>query len=95
MHVDRYTKAVLTLIAVALTALAVHAWRDRMAVPTAEAQTAIAKYGEIQLPKSWGKIVNYSNNNFLMESSDGTLRVVDVDGKAPEYPKIKVAIKWQ
>jgi hypothetical protein len=30
-----------------------------------------------------------------MESSDGTLRIIDVDGKSPEYPKIKVQIRWQ
>ena len=95
MHLDRYMKAVFTVIAVALVALAAHAWRDRLELGKAEAQTGTPKY-EVQLPKAWGKIVNYSNGNFLMESSDGTLRIVDVDGgKSPEYPKVKVAIRWQ
>jgi hypothetical protein len=93
MRVDRYTKLVLTVIAVALAALAAHVWLDRVALPRAEAQTAVAKY-EVSLPKSWGKIVSFSNGNFLMESSDGTMRIVDVDGKAPEFPKVKTQIRW-
>ena len=94
MHVDRWTKVVLSVIAVALTALAAHAWLERLMPTTAEAQTATPKH-EVALPKSWGKIVNFSNGNLLMESSDGTLRMVDVDGKSPEYPKVKVQIRWQ
>lgn len=94
MHVDRYTKVVLTIVAAVLTSLAVHAWLDRLALSPAEAQTATPKY-EVSLPKSWGKIVNFSNGNLLMESSDGTLRMVDLDGKSPEYPKVKVQIRWQ
>jgi hypothetical protein len=94
MHFDRYTKVVLTIIAAALTALAAHAWIDRLALPSAEAQTSAPKY-EVNLPKAWGKILYFSNGNLLMESSDGTLRMVDLDGKAPEYPKVKVQIRWQ
>lgn len=94
MHVDRWTKVVLSVIAVALTALAAHAWRERLTPMTAEAATATPKH-EVLLPKAWGKIVNFSNGNFLMESSDGTMRVVDLDGKSPEYPKVKVQIRWQ
>jgi hypothetical protein len=94
MSVDRYTKVVLTIIAAALAGLAVHAWIDRIGPRAASAQTPVPKY-EIGLPRAWGKIVNYSNGNFLMESSDGTLRIVDLEGKAPEYPKVKVQIKWQ
>jgi hypothetical protein len=30
-----------------------------------------------------------------MEASDGTLRTVDIEGKAPEYPKIKAQVRWQ
>jgi hypothetical protein len=94
MHLDRWTKVVVSVIAVALTAPAAHAWLGRLMPSRAEAQTTTPKY-EISLPKSWGKIVNFSNNNFLMESSDGTLRIIDLDGKPPEYPKIKVQIRWQ
>jgi hypothetical protein len=94
MHVDRWTKVVLSVIAVALTALAAHAWLDRLTPTPADAATTTPKY-EVGLPKSWGKIVNFSNGNLLMESSDGTLRIIDLDGKSPEYPKIKVQIKWQ
>ena len=94
MHVDRWTNVVLSVIAIALVALAAHAWLDRLTPTRAEAQTAVPKY-EIALPKAWGKIVNFSNGNFLMESSDGTMRIVDLDGKSPEYPKVKVQIRWQ
>ena len=94
MHVDRWTKAVLSVIAAALTALAAHAWLERLTPTPAEAQTTTPKH-EVSLPRAWGKIVNFSNGNLLMESSDGTLRMVDLDGKSPEYPKIKVQIRWQ
>jgi hypothetical protein len=95
MRVDGFTKALLTVIALALTALAAHAWRAQLAPSRAEAQTATPKY-EVSLPKAWGKIVSYSNGNFLMESSDGTMRIVDIDGgKSPEYPKVKTQIRWQ
>ena len=94
MHLDRWTKVVLSVIAVALAALAAHAWLERLTPMRAEAQTTTPKY-EVSLPKSWGKIVNFSNGNFLMESSDGTMRIVDLDGKPPEYPKVKVQIRWQ
>ena len=94
MHLDRWTNVVLTVIASALVALAAHAWLERLVPTTAEAQTATPKH-DVSLPKSWGKIVNFSNGNFLMESSDGTMRIVDLDGKSPEYPKVKVQIRWQ
>jgi hypothetical protein len=85
---------VLSVIAAALTALAAHAWLDRLTPTTAEAQTATPKH-EVSLPRSWGKIVNFSNGNFLMEASDGTMRIVDLEGKSPEYPKVKAQIRWQ
>lgn len=94
MHLDRWTKVVLSVIAVALVALAAHAWLERLTPTRAEAQTTTPKY-EIALPKAWGKIVNFSNGNFLMESSDGTMRIVDLEGKSPEYPKVKAQIRWQ
>ena len=47
------------------------------------------------IPRDWGKLVGYGNNNLLLEGSDKTLRVVDIEGKAPEYPKIEALIRWQ
>jgi hypothetical protein len=94
---DRYTKIVLTVIAVALVVIAV-----RPLLPTAleqvrpdlaQAQTIAPKY-EVTIPKAWGKYLAYSNNNLLLEAPDGW-RIVDVEGKAPEYPKIKAFIRWQ
>jgi hypothetical protein len=100
MIVDRYTKIVLSLIAVALVAIAAHSWLPDsrlprlVSPPTASAETAVPKY-EITIPKSWGKLLNYSNNNLLLEASDGSLRIVDVEGRPPEYPRVKVLIRWQ
>jgi len=94
---DRYTKIVLTVIAVALVVIAVRPLMpsvlERLRPAVAQAQTNTPKY-EVNVPKSWGKYVAFSNNNLLLESADG-LRVVDVEGKAPEYPKVKVLIRWQ
>ncbi len=100
MIADRYTKAVLTVIAAALVVIAVRPWlpesRWLQAVRpgAAHAQGVVPKY-EVSVPKDWGKFVSFSNNNLLLEGADHTLRIVDVEGRAPEYPKIKVLIRWQ
>ena len=94
---DRYTKLVLTVIAVALVVIAVRplmpSMLERVQPELAQAQTITPKY-DVAIPKSWGKYVGYSNNNLLLEGPDG-MRIVDVEGKAPEYPKVKVLIRWQ
>jgi hypothetical protein len=94
---DRYTKTVLTIIAVALVVIAVRpllpSVLERVQPESAQAQTLAPKY-EVTIPKAWGKYLAYSNNNLLLESPDGW-RVVDIEGKAPEYPKIKALIRWQ
>ena len=96
MTLDRYTKAVLTVIAVALVALAVQPWAPLLLGASrpdpAEAQTA-AKY-EVVVAKAWGKFIGFSNNNLLLESSEG-MRIVDVEGKPPEYPKVKAFVRFQ
>lgn len=100
MIADRYLRAVLTVIAVALTVIAVRPWLPApgslalLGPDPAQAQTAAAKY-EISLPKSWGKFIAFSNNNLLLEAPDQSLRIVDVEGKSPEYPRVKVHIRWQ
>ena len=94
---DRYTKAVLTVIAVALVVIALRPWTpgvlERVRPESAQAQTITPKY-DVTIPKAWGKYVAYSNNNLLLEGADG-MRIVDVEGRAPEYPKVKVHIRWQ
>ncbi len=98
--IDRYTKAVLTVIAVALIIIAVRPWfsdsglLEAVRPDPAQAQNAAAKYEAI-VPKTWGKLVGYSNNNLLLEAPDQTMRIVDVEGNAPDYPKVKVFIRWQ
>ena len=93
MLADRYVKSVLTVIALALVAIAAHLWQGQLRPAVVDAQP-VAKY-EIGIPKAWGKVVGFSNNNLLLESSDGMLRIVDVEGKEPEYPKIKVQVRWK
>jgi hypothetical protein len=97
---DRYSKIVLTVIAAALVVIAarpllpeggLRAW---LLPEAAQAQTAAAKY-EVVVPKAWGKFIAFSNNNLLLEAPDQTLRIVDVEGKAPEFPKVKAQIRWQ
>lgn len=94
---DRYVKIVLTVIAVALVVIAVRPLApsvlERVRPRTAQAQTVTPKY-EVVIPKAWGKYLAYSNNNLLLEAADG-LRIVDVEGKMPEYPKVKVLIHFQ
>lgn len=94
---DRYTKVVLTVIAVALVVIAVRPLMPSVLEHTrpevAQAQTIAPKY-EVTIPKSWGKFIGFSNNNLLLEGPDGW-RIVDVEGKMPEYPKVKSLIRWQ
>ena len=94
---DRCTKIVLTAIAVALIVVAVlprmPAVLEHARPDVAQAQTGAPKY-EVVVPKAWGKLVGFSDNNLLLEAADG-LRIVDVEGKAPEYPRIKVFITRQ
>ncbi len=100
MTADRYTKGVLTVIALALAVIAARPWLPEGGLigavqpGPALAQTPAPKY-EVTVPKAWGKFIAFSNNNLLLEAPDQTWRVVDVEGKAPEYPKIKVVIRWQ
>jgi len=98
--VDRYSKVVLTVIAAALVVIAarpllpesgLRAW---LVPQSAQAQTAAPKY-EVTVPKAWGKFVAFSNNNLLLEAPDQTWRIVDVEGKSPEFPKVKAQIKFQ
>ena len=93
MLADRYVKGLLTVIALALVAIAAHLWQGQLRPAAVDAQP-VAKY-EVGLPKAWGKLVGFSNNNLLLESSDGMLRIVDVEGKEPEYPKVKVQVRWK
>ena len=99
MNVDRYVKAVLTVIAIALVVIAVRPWLPASDVlhvlrpVVAEAQSGLPKY-EVTVPKSWGKLVGFSSNNLLLESAEG-LRIVDVEGKPPEHPRVKVMVRWQ
>ena len=100
MIADRYTRAMLAVVAVALAVIAVRPWLPESGLlgalrpAPARAQSTVAKY-EVVVPKAWGKFVAFSNNNLLLEGPDQTMRIVDVEGKAPEYPRVKVLIRWE
>ncbi|HWM79192.1 MAG TPA: hypothetical protein VNS56_16555 [Methylomirabilota bacterium] len=100
MTADRYTKATLTVIAAALVVIAARPLLPEGVLSSvlhprpAAAQTAAPKY-EVTVPKAWGKFIGFSNNNLLLEAPDHTLRVVDVEGNAPQFPKIKMLIRWE
>lgn len=95
---DRYTKIVLTVIAVALVVIAVRpllpSVLEGITPDAALAQAPPAPKYEVNVPKAWGKFIAISNNNLVLEAPDGW-RIVDVEGKMPEYPKVKVLIHWQ
>jgi hypothetical protein len=100
MIVDRYTKAVLSVIAVALVVIAARPWLSESGLlgavrpQAALAQGVVPKF-EVTVPKDWGKLVGFSSGNLLLEGADHSLRIVDVEGRSPEYPKIKALIHWQ
>jgi hypothetical protein len=89
---DRLVKAVLTVIALALSVIALRPWLPEPGA--VQAQTPMPKH-EVTIPKEWGRFISFGNNNLLLEAPDKTLRIVDVEGRAPEYPKVKALIRWQ
>ena len=91
MSSDRYLKTVLTVIAVALSAIAVNAWLPSTAPTRAEAQGA--KY-EVTMPKAWGKVIGFAGGgDVLLEDAEGTLRQVETYGKGSDFPRIKVQVR--
>jgi len=79
MKIDLYTKGVLTLIAVALTLIALNPWMTSpRRLPVMKPRQAEAQQG-VSAPKAWGRVVAYSSRgwNILLEAPDGTLRVVN------------------
>jgi hypothetical protein len=91
MKLDAYAKAVLTVIALALVAIAAQPWIERVSVSTAEAQEP---RWIVTIPKAWGKIVGFSNNNVLLEAPDHTYRSVDLEAKS-EATRVKALLKFQ
>lgn len=92
MRLDTYTRIALGVIAVALAVIALTPWVRPLTLATAEAQSMAAKY-EVSVPKSWGKLLTVSGSgDLILEDGNGVLRQVEVQGKAPEYPKVKVQV---
>ena len=72
--IDWYTRAMLTVIAVALVVIALNPW-----ITPREWLQAIGlrpPEGILAVPKSWGKVVGYSSGTLLLEGADGVLREV-------------------
>jgi hypothetical protein len=95
MSPDRYTKVVLTVIALALGLIAARPWLSPETLAPSPAQAQTGPQYTVTIPKVWGKVVNYDSGNLLLEAPDGTLREVDIRGKAPEYPRIKSQVTFQ
>ena len=99
MTTDRYVKAVLTVIAVALVVIAARPyvstaiWPGALQVTPAQAQTMAAR--EATIPKGWGKFMTYAGGNLFLDKGGNTYNIVDLDGKPPEYPKLKWTIKFE
>jgi hypothetical protein len=91
MKLDAFAKAVLTVIAIALVAIAANPWVSRWSLSPAEAQEA--RY-VVTIPKAWGKIIGFSNNNLLLEDREGTYRSVDLEAKS-DATRVKVLLKMQ
>jgi hypothetical protein len=88
---DRYLRTVLTVIAIALCALAANSWMTTFELSRAEAQSP--KY-EHSIPKAWGKVIGIAGSgDLLLEDAEGVLRQVEIQGKSPEYPRVKVLLK--
>jgi hypothetical protein len=99
MTIDRYVKTALTVIAVALVVIAARPWLPESGWPDAlrmvPAQAQSMQVREATIPKAWGKFMSYNSGNLLLEGPDRSLRIVDLDGKPPEFPKMKWIIKFE
>ena len=76
MSIDRLTKALLTVIAAALTTIALSLWSgpERGLAPgPAEAQGR-----RITIPKAWGKAVGFIPGHVYLENDGGTIRLVNL-----------------
>ncbi|HEV8307822.1 MAG TPA: hypothetical protein VGW35_09140 [Methylomirabilota bacterium] len=82
MPLDRYTKAVLTIIALALSVIALNPWiaPGRWLRALAPDAAAAQRRKETTVPTAWGKLVGFSDGYGLFEATDGTLRQVGLQG---------------
>lgn len=94
MAIDRYTRIALTAIALLLGVIATRPFLPPAALSPGPALAQSSPQYTVTVPKAWGKVINYDSGNLLMEASDGTLREVDIRGKAPEYPRIKAQVTF-
>ena len=94
MKSDRYLRVVLTVIAVALSAIALNAWMTTPTIGLSRAEAQGAQF-EVAIPKAWGKIVGFSGGgDILLEDNEGTLRQVEMYGdKKKDFPRLKVQAK--
>jgi hypothetical protein len=78
MPLDRYTRGALTVIALALSVMALTPWVDptRVAGALGPGPAEAQRRKETAVPAAWGKLVGYSDGYGLFEAPDGTLRQV-------------------
>lgn len=90
MTIDRYTKAVLTLIGAALTLIALNLWvaPERGLAPRA----AEAQGRRMTLPKAWGKAVGFIPGHVYLENEGGTIRLVNLGATGSPIGAVVVEI---
>ena len=93
MRLDRYTHALLTLIGVALAAIAVNLWIGPAGLRVAGPRVAEAQAGkQITLPKDWGKPVGFIAGHVYLEAADGTIRLVNIGGAGAPIGSVGLVI---
>jgi hypothetical protein len=78
MRIDTFTKIILSLIAVALIAIAVENFPKIQSVSAQEALQKDRLYQESTVPKAWGNPVAFGSDPAFQDAS-GTIRVMKVD----------------
>ena len=89
---DRYTKAALTVIAIALVVIAARPFLAESGLPDAlrlaQAQAQVPRESrEATIPKAWGKYVTYQSGNLLLEDPTARCASSTWTASRPSIPR--------